>query len=98
MAPTDAYDKEIKPQGMPVGSFSVPTERKEEEGENGQVEQEPEPMDEEIAALADEQHMLEEEEEEDEGTAEMEQENDLFDKGDEEDNGDLIDDNEEDVE
>ena len=98
MTPTDACEKEIKLQGIPIGSFSVPTERKEEEGENGQVEQEPEPMDEEIAALADEQHMLEEEEEEDEGTAEMEQENDLFDKGDEEDNGDLIDDNEEDVE
>ena len=102
--PNETHDKEIKPQGMPLGSFTVPTERNNElEDEQDEDEENPiEPMDDNDAVLAEEELMLDEYREVDEGSAELEQENELvcheFLSDNEEDNGDVIDDNEEDVE
>ena len=103
-----AHDKEIKPQGMPLGYFTGPTEHncelEDEQGDEDKENQIEPTMDDNDAVLAEEgQIILHEYREFDEGTSvELEQENELvcheFLSDDEEVNGDVIDDNEEDVE
>ena len=84
MLATVEYDSKIKPQGMKIGSFKVPTERA-----AMAPAVDPEPQDEEAAALAEEDAIIQEQEGDEFG---IEQENDIAAR-DEEDSGNEIDDN-----
>jgi hypothetical protein len=74
--PNDIHDTKVRPQGMPQGSFTVPTNQSQIQDHLNDETAEPEAQDEEEAALDEEQRYLEEEENE-EGECEMENEDNL---------------------
>lgn len=85
MLVNDEYDRKIKPQGMTIGKFKIPTVQVLIDGGDlpeGQNEEE-------ATAIIEEQIIIEEEQEE--------QEEELVIIDEEVDNGDIIDDNPEDV-
>jgi hypothetical protein len=74
--PNDIHDTKVRPQGMPQGSFTVPTNQSQAQDHLNDETAEPEAQDEEEAALDEEQRYLEEEETE-VCECEMENEDDL---------------------
>jgi hypothetical protein len=87
MLVNNEYDSKIKPQGMAPGTYTVPTEHSNVTA----VLADPEPQNEEDAALAEEKVLINEQNEDDnEGEFHIEDEQD--------DNGDILDDNQEDLE
>ena len=83
MFPNNVHNSKIKPQGMPIGSFTVP-----KVGENDEQDEDNEPMDEESNALDEELRIIN-----DEGGEEYEMEDEEH----KEDNGTTVDDNPDDV-
>ena len=83
MLVNDEYDRKIKPQGMTIGKFKIPTVQVLIDG--GDL---PEGQNEEEATIIEEQIIIEEEHEEQEEELVIDEEVD---------NGDIIDDNPEDV-
>ena len=87
MFPSDVHNYKIEPQGMPIGSFTVPKVATNAEA-NVEEDEDIDPMEEEYSALDEELIILN-----DEGGEEFEMEDEEH----EEDNGTTIDDNPNDV-